>query len=115
MNERLRFIFGVHNHQPVGNFDAVIAEAVASAYHPFFESLARAADLPATVHCSGGLLGWMRERAAPTFDLLGELAASGRGEVLTGGVYEPLLPLVPAPPRPSRYRSASAGSAKGIR
>ncbi|MBI2199694.1 MAG: DUF1926 domain-containing protein [Candidatus Rokubacteria bacterium] len=95
MNERLRFIFGVHNHQPVGNFDAVIAEAVASAYHPFFESLARATDLPATVHCSGGLLGWMRERAAPTFDLLGELAASGRVELLTGGFYEPILPMVP--------------------
>ncbi|MEK7838319.1 MAG: hypothetical protein AAB328_10100 [candidate division NC10 bacterium] len=95
MNERLRFIFGVHNHQPVGNFDAVIAEAVASAYHPFFECLARAADLPATVHCSGGLLGWMRERAAPTFDLLGELAASGRVELLTGGFYEPILPMLP--------------------
>ncbi|MBI2524824.1 MAG: DUF1926 domain-containing protein [Candidatus Rokubacteria bacterium] len=95
MSERLRFIFGVHNHQPVGNFDGVIAEAVAGAYHPFFECVQREADLPLVVHCSGSLLGWMREHARPTFDLLGLLVASGRVELLTGGFYEPILPMLP--------------------
>jgi len=95
VNERLRFVFGVHDHQPAGNFDAVIAGAVAAAYHPFFECAWRETDLPLTVHCSGSLLGWMREHAAPTFDLLGQLAASGRVELLTGGFYEPILPMLP--------------------
>ncbi len=95
MNERLRFVFGVHDHQPVGNFDSVIAEAVASAYHPFFAAAASQAKIPLVIHCSGSLLGWMREHAGRTFDLLGALAASGRVELLTGGFYEPILPMLP--------------------
>jgi len=48
VSEPLHFVFGVHDPQPVGDFD-----------------LRRA----------------------------GELAASGRAELLTGGFYEPILPL----------------------
>ena len=92
--DELHFLFGVHNHQPDGNFDGVIAEAVAAAYHPFFEVLRSEPDVALTVHCSGSLLGWLREHAGKTFDLLGELAASGRVELLTGGFYEPILPML---------------------
>ena len=91
----LHFLFGVHNHQPAGNFDGVVAEAAASAYHPFFEVLRTEPDVRLTVHCSGSLLAWLRERAAPTFDLLGTLAARGQVELLTGGFYEPILPMLP--------------------
>ncbi len=52
-------------------------------------------DIRLTVHCSGSLLAWLRERAAPTFDLLGTLAARGQVELLTGGFYEPVLPMLP--------------------
>jgi hypothetical protein len=90
----LHFLFGVHNHQPAGNFDGVIAEAAAAAYHPFFEALRSERDVALTVHCSGSLLGWLREHASKTFDLLGELAAAGRVELLTGGFYEPILPML---------------------
>jgi 4-alpha-glucanotransferase len=91
----LHFLFGVHNHQPAGNFDGVIAEAAAAAYHPFFEVLRDEPDVRVTVHCSGSLLTWLREHAAPTFDLLGDLAARGQVELLTGGFYEPILPMLP--------------------
>jgi len=90
----LHFLFGVHNHQPAGNFDGVIAEAAAAAYHPFFEALRSERDVALTVHCSGSLLGWLREHASKTFDLLGGLAAAGRVELLTGGFYEPILPML---------------------
>ena len=72
----------------------MIAEAAAAAYHPFFEVLRSEPDVALTVHCSGSLLGWLREHAGKTFDLLGELAASGRVELLTGGFYEPILPML---------------------
>jgi 4-alpha-glucanotransferase len=90
----LHFLFGVHNHQPAGNFDGVIAEAAAAAYHPFFEVIRSEPDVAVTVHCSGSLLAWLREHAGPTFDLLGELAAAGRVELLTGGFHEPILPML---------------------
>jgi len=91
----LRFIFGVHNHQPAGNFDGVVAEAVATAYHPFFQALHAEPDVRVSVHCSGSLLAWLREHAAPTFDLLGDLASRGQVELLGGGFYEPILSMLP--------------------
>jgi 4-alpha-glucanotransferase len=95
VSEGVRFLFGVHNHQPAGNFDSVVLDAARSAYHPFLEAARAAPGIVLTVHCSGGLLAFLRERARPTFDLLGRLAADGRVELLTGGFYEPILAMLP--------------------
>ncbi len=95
MSDPLTFLFGVHNHQPAANFDGVIREATEHAYHPFLALLERFPELPVTVHTSGGLLVWLQERAPRTFDLLGALVARGQAELLTGGFYEPILPILP--------------------
>jgi alpha-amylase len=95
VSDGVRFLFGVHNHQPVGNFDSVVLDAARSAYHPFLEAARAVSGVVLTVHCSGGLLAFLRERARPTFDLLGRLASDGRVELLTGGFYEPILAMLP--------------------
>jgi 4-alpha-glucanotransferase len=95
VSEELSFLFGVHNHQPAGNFESVVADGVARAYQPFLEVVRDVPDFPLTVHCSGTLLTFLRERARPTFDLLGSLVSSDRVELLTGGFYEPILPMLP--------------------
>jgi alpha-amylase len=91
----LDFCFGIHNHQPIGNFDGVLRETTELAYHPFFALLKSRPEVRLTVHCTGSLLQWLREHARPTFDLLGEIVASGRVELLTGGFYEPILAILP--------------------
>ena len=91
----LDFCFGVHNHQPIGNFDGVLRETTELAYQPFLELLKSRPEVRMTVHCTGSLLDWLREHARPTFDLLGEIVASGRVELLTGGFYEPILAILP--------------------
>lgn len=93
--DKLTFLFGIHNHQPAANFDHVIAEATERAYHPVLALLHQFPVLPATIHTSGSLLLWLKERASRTFDLLGTLAARGQVELLTGGFYEPILPILP--------------------
>jgi len=91
----LTFVFGIHNHQPLGNFDEVVAEAVRIAYRPFFQLLRRFPRVRAVVHTSGLLLEWWEARAPDLVDLLGELTARGQVEPLTGGFGEPILPILP--------------------
>lgn len=95
MSDELHFLFGVHNHQPVGNFESVVTEALTRAYQPFLEVVRDASQFPLTVHCSGRLLVFMRDTARPAFDLLGSLVSTGRIELLTGGFYEPILAMIP--------------------
>lgn len=91
----LTFLFGIHNHQPAANFDGVIREATDRAYHPVLALLEQFPGLLLTVHTSGALLLWLKDKAPRTFDLLGRLAARGQVELLTGGFYEPILPVLP--------------------
>jgi 4-alpha-glucanotransferase len=95
VTDRLAFCFGIHNHQPVGNFDHVLVEATERAYRPFLERLDARPEVRMTVHCTGSLLEWLRERSSRTFDLLGSLASRGQVELLTGGFYEPILAVLP--------------------
>ncbi len=91
----LQLCFGIHNHQPIGNFDGVLRETTELAYHPFFTRLRARPEVRMTVHCTGSLLEWLRANARPTFDLLGEIVSSGQVELLTGGFYEPILAILP--------------------
>jgi len=93
--DRLAFCFGVHNHQPIGNFDHVLVEATERAYRPLLERLVARPEIRLSVHCTGSLLLWLREHAHGCFDLLGELAGRGQIELLTGGFYEPILASLP--------------------
>jgi alpha-amylase len=107
VSEAVRFLFGVHNHQPSGNFESVILDAARDAYQPFLEAVRDAPGVALTVHCSGGLLAFLRERARPTFDLLGRLAAEGRAELLTGGFYEPILSMLRDPDKIGQIQALS--------
>ena len=91
----LRFAFGIHLHQPVGNFDFVFEEHVRDVYRPLLSAIAEREFLPITVHISGPLLEWLEEHDAPMLDLVGSLAAEDRIELLASGMYEPVLVALP--------------------
>src|SRR2546428_86521 len=93
--DRLAFCFGIHNHQPIGNFDHVLVEATERAYRPFLERLHARSEIRLVVHCTGALPEGLRERAPGTFALLVALAGRGQVELLTGGFYEPILAVLP--------------------
>jgi alpha-amylase len=106
--DRLAFSFGVHNHQPIGNFDHVMVEATERAYRPFLERLHARPEIRLSVHCTGSLLDWLRAHASGSFDLLGVLAARGQVELLTGGFYEPILASLPDPDKRGQVERLSA-------
>ena len=89
--EPLRFVFGLHLHQPVGNFDHVFAQHVEDVYRPLLDRLAGRGFLPIVLHLSGPLLEWLERHERAYLDRLGTLAADGKVEILLSGFYEPVL------------------------
>jgi alpha-amylase len=92
---KLKFIFGVHNHQPVGNFDFVFEEAYQKAYRPFLETVAQYPWFRFTLHNSGCLWEWLEGHHPEYLDQVNALVRSGQVELMGGGFYEPILPAIP--------------------
>ena len=98
MNGPMRFVFGLHLHQPVGNFDYVFEQHVRDVYEPFLAHAEEAGLLPLALHVSGCLLEWLESHPAagtPFLDRVGRLASDGRIELLLAGMYEPVLACLP--------------------
>lgn len=85
----------IHSHQPVGNFDHVIEEAYQKAYAPFARALFLHPRIRLSLHYSGILLEWLEARHPEFFEQLRQLARRGQVELVGGGYFEPILPVVP--------------------
>ena len=91
----IRFVFGLHLHQPVGNFDHVFEQHVADVYRPILERLSERRFLPVVLHLSGPLLEWLEAHNPAYLDFLGRLVSDGQVELLLAGFYEPVLASLP--------------------
>lgn len=89
------FIFCLHNHQPVDNFDEVFQQAYADAYLPMIEALERRPRIRFCAHYSGPLLEWLRRNHLDFFIRLRRLVDEGRLELVGGGFYEPIFSMLP--------------------
>lgn len=85
----------IHSHQPVGNFDHVIEEAYQKSYAPFVRALHEHPRIRLSLHFSGILLEWLENGHPEYFQQLRELAERGQIELVGGGYYEPILPVIP--------------------
>ncbi|MFI5293441.1 MAG: alpha-amylase/4-alpha-glucanotransferase domain-containing protein [Thermodesulfovibrionales bacterium] len=92
---KLYLVLAFHNHQPVGNFEHVIEECYRKSYLPFLETLLDHPGLKVVLHYSGNLLLWIQEKHPEAFDIIKTLTDSGRVELLSGGLYEPILSVLP--------------------
>src|SRR2546426_5930847 len=88
----VRFVFGVHFHQPVGNFDHVFEDHLRDVYLPLVERLTERRFLPFALHISGPLLEWLEAPPAAYLDSIGRLAAGGHLELLLAGFFQPGAP-----------------------
>jgi alpha-amylase len=91
MTEPIRFAFGLHLHQPVGNFDSVFEQHVLEVYRPMIREIVGAGCAPVTLHVSGPLLDWLLAHDAGFVDELGRQVADARVELLLAGYDEPIL------------------------
>ncbi|HWR73957.1 MAG TPA: alpha-amylase/4-alpha-glucanotransferase domain-containing protein, partial [Nitrospirota bacterium] len=104
---KVQFIFAIHNHQPVGNFDFVAEEAYQKAYLPFINVLERHPRIRIVLHYSGILYQFFEKKHPEFMDSLRKLVAAGRVEVLSGGFYEPILAILPDGDKVGQVRALS--------
>lgn len=90
----LHLLFAVHNHQPVGNFDFIFERAWERAYQPFLDVLERHPGIRVSIHYSGILLDWLARHRPDYIARVRALREAGQVEILGGGYYEPILPML---------------------
>lgn len=93
--KRIHLALAIHNHQPVGNFDFVFAEAYTRAYLPMLELLERHSSVKLALHYTGPLRDWLAANRRDLFTRVRALVARAQIEVMTGGYYEPILAAIP--------------------
>ncbi|MGQ0765563.1 MAG: alpha-amylase/4-alpha-glucanotransferase domain-containing protein [Gemmatimonadota bacterium] len=91
----LRFCFGLHLHQPVGNFDHVFESHVRDVYLPFLDAVEASGFFPLSLHVSGPLVDWLEANDRRYLDRIGRLSADGSIELLGAGYDEPILAALP--------------------
>lgn len=92
---KINLAFGVHNHQPFGNWDWVIEEAFEHAYRPFLAAVERHPSICVTIHYTGYLLEWLIRHHPEFVSRLKYLVERGQVELMTGGYYAPVLAVIP--------------------
>ena len=104
MSHSVHFVFVVHDHQPVGNFDSVIEQAYHDSYKPLLAMLRRHPGIRLAIHTSGPLAEWLETHHPEYLDQLAELAAARQIEIVGGAFSEPVLAMLPARDRIGQIR-----------
>ncbi len=96
---RVKLIFGTCNTVPSGESEYLFEDAYQKAFKPFLTAIYNHPEMKSTLFYAGPLLEWL-EKGHPEFHtVLSELMSKKSIEILGGGYWEPMLPLVPAPDR----------------
>lgn len=95
MSKKLAFGWVLHQHQPIGNFPWVFAQVYDVCYAPLLAAFERHPLVRVTMHYSGPLLDWLLVEHPDYIQRLAVLAQRGQIEIMTGGYYEPILPILP--------------------
>lgn len=107
MPQPTKLLFGVHAHQPVGNFPEVLDDAHQRCYGPFLRCMARFPDFPFAIHCSGWLLEYLIQHFPDDLRLLRDMVHRGQAELFGAGDTEPVLAVIPSQDRLGQIRALS--------
>jgi hypothetical protein len=95
MAERASLILGYHDHLPAAAGDGDFEVLYNTRLKPFLTALNANEAIQAALHFSGPLLEKLEQKKPEFFLLIGDLVDRKQVELLGGGFYEPLLPLLP--------------------
>ncbi len=84
-----------HHHIPLGTTSDEFEKIYHEKLRPFLSALYKYPHIPVTLHYSGIVLNWLERAHFEFFMLLKDMIARDQVELLGGGFYEPMLPLLP--------------------
>ncbi|MDA4129460.1 MAG: DUF1926 domain-containing protein [Thaumarchaeota archaeon] len=93
--QTIPFALVIHNHQPIGNRDAIIEKIFQNSYYPFLRKLADYPSVKVNLHYTGFLLDWFEAHHPNIIEVIRKLVASGQVELLGGAYYEPVISVIP--------------------
>jgi 4-alpha-glucanotransferase len=97
--QRSNVIIGAYNLLPEGTEESAFEETYQSCWRPYLSVLYRFPGISAMLHYSGTVLRWLESRHPEFIMLLEEMVLRKQIELLGGGYFGPLMPLIPAPDR----------------
>ena len=92
-------IIGAYNSLAEGADPSLFEETYQVSWRPFLSTLYRFPDLPAVLHYSGTVLTWLEAKHPEFLMLLEEMVSRKQIELLGGGFFAPLIPLLPGQDR----------------
>jgi hypothetical protein len=93
--KKLLLILGSHAHVPSGADESEFEYVYEKTMRPFVSNLYRYSNIQAVLHYSGVLLYWVERTHPEFFMLIEDMVTRKQAEILGGGFYEPMLPLIP--------------------
>lgn len=95
MSLPVALLFGVHAHQPVGNFPEVVDDAHRRSYGPFIRTVFEFPNFHFAIHFSGWLLEYLLNKFPEDMALLRQMVERGQAELVGAGDTEPVLAVIP--------------------
>ena len=105
--KKIKFVLGIHNHQPVGNFKWVFEKGYDIAYKPFLDVMLKHENIKWNLHSSGMLWEFMLEEHPEYIKNIKSLISKGKLEIISGGYYEPILSVIPDDDRNGQIKQLS--------
>lgn len=97
MEQKIVWVF--HYHLPQCESSETFEKIYNSKLKPFFQILYEHPDIPFAVHLSGTALYVIERRYPEFFMLIREMVKRRQVELIGGGFFEPMFPLLPEPDR----------------
>jgi hypothetical protein len=92
---KITLVLGSHAHVPYGADTGEFEMVYTGLLRPFVSGLSKYPRIQAALHYSGVLLHWIERSHPELFMLIEDMVSRKQVEMLGGGFYEPMLPIVP--------------------
>jgi len=98
-DKKISLILGSHAHIPSGSSEDEFEYIYENRMCPFISNLYRYSNINAVLHYSGVFLYWIERNHPEFFMLIDDMVNHKQIEMIGGGFYEPMFPIIPAQDR----------------